>query len=140
MISTTDPSITSVAPAHSTIVPIAVSNRAQRADWDALVEILAGIVTERTLVVQSTDFSHYLPQPVAMQRDQEVLNVLSANDTDAVAALVQPRHLDSKGAQYVQMRLQQKRFGARPSVVANANSQRYSDVPESETSGMKGMK
>jgi AmmeMemoRadiSam system protein B len=115
------------------IVPIAVSIRSQKADWDRLVPILAGIVTDRTLVVQSTDFSHFLPQHVAVQRDQEVLNILSAGDTDAVAALVQPRHTDSKGSQYIQMRLQRERFGARPVVVANSNAQRYSDAVETET-------
>jgi poly-gamma-glutamate capsule biosynthesis protein CapA/YwtB (metallophosphatase superfamily) len=62
-----------------------------------------------------------------------VLNILSAGDLDAVANLVQPKHLDSRGAQYVQMRLQREHFQSRPVAILNRNSQAYSDRPESET-------
>lgn len=54
------------------------------------------LVGRRTLIVQSTDFSHYLPLQVALQRDQRTLNVLSANSVDQMAALRQSDHLDSK--------------------------------------------
>jgi poly-gamma-glutamate synthesis protein (capsule biosynthesis protein) len=98
-----------------------------------LVSALAGVVTDKTLIIQSTDFSHYLPPHEAFQHDQEVLNILSAGDLDAVANLVQPKHLDSRGAQYVQMQLQREHFQSRPVVILNRNSQAYSDRPESET-------
>jgi AmmeMemoRadiSam system protein B len=116
-----------------TIVPIAVALGSQKAQWDQLVSALGGIVTDKTLIIQSTDFSHYLPPHEAFQRDQEVLNILSAGDLDAVSNLVQPKHLDSRGAQYVQMRLQREHFQSRPVVILNRNSQAYSDRPESET-------
>jgi AmmeMemoRadiSam system protein B len=115
------------------IVPIAVALGSQRSQWDQLVSALGGIVTDKTLIIQSTDFSHYLPPYEAFQHDQEVLNILSAGDLDAVANLVQPKHLDSRGAQYVQMRLQREHFQSRPVVILNRNSQAYSDRPESET-------
>ena len=115
------------------IVPIAVALGSQKAQWEQLVSALDGIVTDRTLIIQSTDFSHYLPPHEAFQHDQEVLNILSAGDLDAVANLVQPKHLDSRGAQYVQMRLQREHFQSRPVVILNRNSQSYSDRPESET-------
>ena len=115
------------------VVPIAVALGSQKAQWDQLVSALGGVVTDKTLIIQSTDFSHYLPPHEAFQRDQEVLNILSAGDLDAVADLVQPKHLDSRGAQYVQMRLQREHFQARPVVILNRNSQAYSDRLESET-------
>jgi poly-gamma-glutamate synthesis protein (capsule biosynthesis protein) len=83
--------------------------------------------------VQSTDFSHYLPLHEAVQRDQEVLNVLAAGDPAAVARLRQPQHTDSRGAQYVQMRLQQEKFRVRPTVLFNANSQAYAGRALTET-------
>jgi poly-gamma-glutamate synthesis protein (capsule biosynthesis protein) len=91
------------------------------------------LVTERTLILQSTDFSHYLPLHEAILRDQETLNVIAAGDTDAIAKLHQPRHLDSRGAQYIQMRLQRERFGAAPVVIANSNMQTYVDRMVDET-------
>lgn len=107
------------------IVPIAVTIGSTREEWDALVAALDPLVTERTLILQSTDFSHYLPLSEAILRDQETLNVVAAGDIDAVAKLHQPQHLDSRGGQYIQMRLQAEHFGAAPVVIANANMQFY---------------
>jgi poly-gamma-glutamate synthesis protein (capsule biosynthesis protein) len=110
------------------IVPIAVTIGSNRDEWDALIAALDPLVTERTLILQSTDFSHYLPLAPAILRDQETLNVIAAGDIDAVAKLHQPQHLDSRGGQYIQMRLQAKHFGAAPVVIANSNMQFYVDT------------
>ncbi len=107
------------------LVPVAISLRAKRADWDRLVELLLPLTGERTLIVQSTDFSHYLPHEVARRFDQQTLNLLAAADIEALSRLSQPDHLDSLGAMYVQMRLQQRAFGASPRVVASENQQQY---------------
>jgi len=107
------------------VVPVAVAIGSSRAEWDAMAEALAPLVTERTLLLQSTDFSHYLTLPEAILRDQETLNVIAAHDLDAVAKLRQPQHLDSRGSQYLQMRLQAEHFGARPVVIANSNMELY---------------
>jgi AmmeMemoRadiSam system protein B len=115
------------------IVPLAVSIASSKDDWDALAAILQRISGPQTLVVQSTDFSHYLPLQEAVQRDQEVLHVLAAGAIDSVARLRQPSHLDSRGSQYLQMRLQRDVFGARPIVMLNSNSQAYSDQPVAKT-------
>ncbi|MGE5260141.1 MAG: AmmeMemoRadiSam system protein B [Actinomycetota bacterium] len=115
------------------IVPIAVSLGSTRDDWERLIADLKPVITEKTLILQSTDFSHYLPQHEAIQRDQEVLNILAADDVDAVAKLRQPAHLDSRGSQYIQMRLQEEHFHTRPLVIANSNSQSYADEAASRT-------
>jgi poly-gamma-glutamate synthesis protein (capsule biosynthesis protein) len=107
------------------IVPVALALGSRREEWDELTTLLTPLVGDATLVIQSTDFSHYLPHGLAAQRDQEVLHVLAAGDATAVAHLVQPDHTDSKGAQYVQMRLQERRFHARPIVLANRSSAEY---------------
>jgi AmmeMemoRadiSam system protein B len=114
------------------IVPIAVSGSRQE-DLDNLVARLKQITGPNTLVVQSTDFSHYLPVLEAVQRDQEVLNILAAGEPGPVARLRQPSHTDSRGAQYLQMRVQQAVFRARPVVVFNANSQAYAPRPVART-------
>ena len=88
----------------ASIVPIVVSYGSTRSDWDAAVAVLGKLVGPGTLVVQSTDYSHYLTHDIAIGRDQETLNIIAANDIEAVAKLVQPDHLDLKGSQYIQMR------------------------------------
>ena len=115
------------------VLPVAVSLRSGPQDWAALAEALAPLVTERTLLLQSTDFSHYLPHAIARQRDQEVLNLLAAGDVAGLKGLVQPDHLDSIGAMVLQMRLQAEQFGAAPVVVASANMQERTERFLAET-------
>jgi poly-gamma-glutamate synthesis protein (capsule biosynthesis protein) len=90
-----------------------------------MAQALEPFVTPRTLIIQSTDFSHYLPLDQAVQHDQQTLNALASADMHAVAQLRQPQHLDSKGAQYIHMLLQERRWRARPIVVENRNSVQY---------------
>lgn len=115
------------------VVPIAISIKTDISDWIELADLLAPLVDDDTLILQSTDFSHYLPHFEARQRDQETLNVLASGDASAIAELHQPDHIDSAGAMFVQMVLQERHFGARPFVLANMNSQDLSDVQVEET-------
>jgi AmmeMemoRadiSam system protein B len=59
------------------IVPVALRIDSKREDWLALVDALAPLVDSKTLVVQSTDFSHYLDHGKARHRDQQTMNTLA---------------------------------------------------------------
>ena len=118
---------------EATVVPVAISIRAGRADWDRMAAALAPLVDSDTLVVESTDFSHYLPQHEARRFDQQTLNILASGSLDGIAALLQPQHADSVGALYIQTKLQKQLFSAAPLVIANENSQRYSPDYVQET-------
>jgi AmmeMemoRadiSam system protein B len=107
------------------VVAVALHRDSGPAQWEALARSLAPLLGPGTLVVQSTDFSHYLPWEQARRYDQETLRVLSAGDPAGAAGLSQPQHLDSRGAQYVQLRLQKEVYGAGVAVVASRNSQEY---------------
>lgn len=117
------------------IVPVTLSVRSTRADWETLLPALKRCVqSKKTLVVQSTDFSHYLTQAEAMQRDAETLRVLAAGDADAIIPLDQPGHLDSKAAQWLMMRLQREVWQANSVVLRNRNAIHYGgDANEPET-------
>jgi AmmeMemoRadiSam system protein B len=116
------------------IVPIVVSRDSSRAHWDDAVATLEKFSGPGTLIVQSTDYSHYLPHRIAQQRDQETLNVIAAEDLDQLSHLVQPDHMDSKGSQYIQMRLQAGMKGAHGIVIANRSSSEYSAMGARTTS------
>ena len=115
------------------MVPIAIRRTSHQADWDALAETLVPLLNPETLLVQSTDFSHYLPQPEARRRDQGTLLVLSGGDPKQVLTLSEPAHLDSKACQYLQLRLQREVYGAGPTAAANRNSQEYTTEPLAKT-------
>ncbi len=114
---------------HSRVVPVAIRIDSKPEEWDSFAASLAPILGSDTLVVQSTDFSHFLTHAEARNRDQETLRVLSSGDPELVISLDQPEHLDSRAAQYLQMRLQRDVFRARPTVTANRNSQEYFSKP-----------
>jgi poly-gamma-glutamate synthesis protein (capsule biosynthesis protein) len=106
------------------VIPLLASVRATEADWDAMAELLLPLLTPRTLVVQSTDYSHYRPIGEAVVRDQESIAAIAAGDPAGISPLLQPAHMDSKAAQYIQMALQ-RALGARPVILANRNSVEY---------------
>jgi len=115
------------------IVPVIISARSSRADWDRLIAMLLPLIDERTLIVQSTDFSHYLSHATARPMDQQTLNVLSGGTADMLAALRQSENLDSPGALYVHVTLQRQRHGADPVVIASLNQQELTSAPVPET-------
>ena len=119
---------------HAKIVPIAISYSATREDCDRALALLGKLAGSRTLVVQSTDYSHYLRADIARQRDQETLNIIAANDADAVFRLIQPDHMDSRASQYVQMKLQSGVYNSHGTVIANRNSTQYSAMGDRTTS------
>jgi AmmeMemoRadiSam system protein B len=116
------------------VIPIVASISTRQSDWDGTVEALASVVDEQTLVIQSTDYSHYLPWGTAVSKDRETLAIIAANDFAKVALLDQPGNMDSKAAQYIQMKLQSTLFGASAVVIANANSAQYGANPNNTTS------
>jgi AmmeMemoRadiSam system protein B len=115
------------------VLPVAVSVNSTPDNWAALADALVPLVTPGTLIVQSTDFSHYLPHHLARVHDQQVLNLLAARDMGQIARLVQPDHLDSLGSLAVNMMVQDRVFGAAPVVVASENMQEYHLHPIAET-------
>ena len=113
------------------VLPVALDVRSRPADWRQLADQLRPFVTGDTLVVQSTDFSHYLTQAVAATKDQETLRLLATGDPARVAQLGQPDHLDSKAAQWLQMTLQREVFNVTTPVVGdNRNAIRYGGRPD----------
>lgn len=115
------------------VLPIVASITTQPDAWQQGAEALAPLVTSKTLVIQSTDYSHFLPIGQAVLRDQQVLSTIVSGEPDMVSVLHQPAHLDSKAAQFIQMRLQ-RNLGASVAIIANRNSVSYGTAQESTTS------
>lgn len=116
------------------VIPLLASVNAGPAEWRAMTEVLKPLITPDTLIVQSTDFSHYRPLAEAVARDQESIAAIDADDPEVIVPLLQPSHLDSKAAGYIQLALQREVFGAEPVVLANANSVDYGTGSDSTTS------
>lgn len=111
------------------LVAVAIRKTATPAQWDRLAEALVPLLDDKTLLVQSTDFSHYLTPAQAAAKDQETLRRLADSDPAGLVGLNQPGHVDCRGALYLQRRLQQAVYRATPTTVANRNSQAYAREP-----------
>lgn len=108
------------------VVTLVLDTDSPADQWARLADALDPLFTERTLLIQSTDFSHYLNRREACEKDAETLRVLARGDPDGLGALHQANHLDSKAAQWIQMTLQARR-GATLVVVNQRNSAAYAE-------------
>jgi poly-gamma-glutamate synthesis protein (capsule biosynthesis protein) len=116
------------------VVPLVLNTSSQIDSWDIIADLVRSIITPNTLIVQSTDYSHFLLPGTARQRDQETLNLIATGVPSSVATLHQSNHIDSKAAQYVQLRLQSQFFNSHQVVIANRNSTEYSPYVGPSTS------
>jgi AmmeMemoRadiSam system protein B len=91
----------------------------------AAAELLARSIRPKTLIVQSTDYSHLLPDRTAALRDQETVSAIASTDPQEVLSLAAPDHMDSRPAQFIQMALQRRLYNAVPVIIANRNSHDY---------------
>ncbi|WP_316227174.1 MULTISPECIES: AmmeMemoRadiSam system protein B [unclassified Bradyrhizobium] len=116
------------------VVPLVLNTGSQIDSWNIVVDLVKSIITPNTLIVQSTDYSHFLLPGAARQRDQETLNLIATGVPTSVASLHQSNHIDSKAAQYVQLRLQSDFFNSHQVVIANRNSTEYAPYVGPSTS------
>jgi poly-gamma-glutamate synthesis protein (capsule biosynthesis protein) len=111
------------------VLPVALRSVICRDAMEDLARILLPLSGEGTLLVESTDFSHYLTEAEADIKDQESRAAILAMDPAGLSALRQPGHLDSIPALYAQLHVQ-RALGAEPRILAIRNSCRY--APEAD--------
>lgn len=116
------------------LLPIAIRIDSTRDELDSLYKTLVqNIDPDSTLIVQSTDFSHYLSKTEADRKDLETINAVESGHLSKIMLLNQPDHVDSRGAQYLQSRLQKEFFSSKLAYITAVNSEKYSDAQVDET-------
>lgn len=112
---------------------ITFKGASMKEDLRAVADALEPLLKDRTLIVQSTDYSHFLTPSDAKAKDQETLRLIASGDADAIHGLDQPEHMDAIDAQWLQMTLQREAFHASPVVLQNRNSQAYANEPVTDS-------
>jgi len=122
------------------IVPITIRINSKKEELDTLAKTLTeainndtNIYINSTLVVQSTDFSHYLTEEQADIKDQQTTATLKSNDPDQILKLNQPDNIDSTGSQYIQSKLQKELFDSTLQIIHIENSNQYTEEKVEET-------
>lgn len=99
-----------------------------RAQLDKTITILKKDLGSDSLIIQSTDFSHYLSPEQAAQLDDVSISALRSSNLENILALKQPDNLDSVAALYIQASLQADFFKARTEILEHKNSQDYTNL------------
>ncbi|MFA5131273.1 MAG: AmmeMemoRadiSam system protein B [Patescibacteria group bacterium] len=102
---------------------------------DQIISVLEKNLPDDSLIIQSTDFSHYLSPAQAAREDTESIAMIMSGDAPQSLDLGQPANLDSSAALYIQTRLQTEFFKTEPNILEHKNSQDYTTEPvDSSTS------
>ena len=131
-IGTPIPFIVSLWP-KAKITPILIRSDAQKNDLDELIEFLdAKSDQPKTLIVESSDFSHYLTKEQADQKDLQTIETLKLDDPGKILDLNQPDNCDSINILYMMKSLQEVKK-AKLHFYLNKNSQDYTKEPVTST-------
>lgn len=118
------------------VVVLAFAVNTEPEDLKSLIDFLKNNIDQKTLLVQSTDFSHYLTAAEASIKDEQTISVLQKIDQgenpQSLYQLNEPDNLDCIGCQYVQSSLQQV-LKTHVHIVDRKNSQSYSAAPVAQT-------
>ncbi|HTM69101.1 MAG TPA: AmmeMemoRadiSam system protein B [Candidatus Binatia bacterium] len=105
------------------VTPLVLSQRLPwRASREGLLALLDEAVDDDTMLVVSSDFSHYLPLPEAGEKDEATAKALFAADLDGIAALENPSQSDCPGCLWLLASLAARRGFYNPSTVLHTNS------------------
>ena len=111
------------------IIALTFKPTVSRTELDQVINILEQTLPPDSLIVQSTDFSHYLTPKEAFVRDSETIVAITKaaaeNGQTDILALKQPDNLDSIAALYIQASLQKNFFKTQPEILEHKNSQDY---------------
>ncbi len=107
------------------IVPIAVTADFRwRGRADAILNAIKGIIDDETLLLVSSDFSHYLPLREADRMDEETAKMIFAKDFSGIAHLKNPDQSDCPACLWVLARIADEHGFYNPSVIRHTNSAR----------------
>jgi AmmeMemoRadiSam system protein B len=110
---------------EATIIPLVAASKAHRPEAESLAAWISG-QSEDTLIVFSTDFSHYLTEPVARLRDAETLAAMENGDIDTILSW-RSQHLDAPAVLATALLSSQKN-GWNTSILDHANANDFLQV------------
>lgn len=101
---------------------------ASKQELDTVIHSLEAELPADSLIIQSTDFSHYLTPTEALDWDQLSITAIKSDQPGDILRLKQPENLDSVAALYVQASLQKNFFHSSVTIHAHKNSQDYTST------------
>lgn len=122
---------------HADIVPIIINSYAEHKDAEKLADWLDKNIMEDTLIVVSTDFSHYLNKAQAEKNDGITKDLINNRDTETIATLNND-YIDSPVSLATILLLAEKR-NWETNIIFHGNSFDFNLVKPSETTSYFGV-
>jgi AmmeMemoRadiSam system protein B len=122
---------------EASIVPIIINSYAEHKDAEKLTNWLFENVDDETLIIVSTDFSHYLKKPQAEKNDELTKQMILSRDTEGVAEFNND-YIDSPISLATILLLAEKK-NWRTEIVLHGNSFDFSLVKPAETTSYFGV-
>lgn len=115
------------------VTPILFRSDATASNMAGLQKLLEGqLINPNTLIIESSDFSHYLRADEANARDSQTIAAIRAAGPEAIIKLEQPQNCDSLNILYLVKSIAQKK-ASRFTLFIHKNSQDYTNKPLEET-------
>ncbi len=117
----------------ATVTPVLFRSNASARDLQELQNLLAEQVKDpNTLIIESTDFSHYLTAVQASVKDAQTISAISSGRPEEILNLRQPQNCDSLNILYLMKSIARSRT-SRFELFIRKNSQDYFKTPLPET-------
>lgn len=105
------------------VTPIVLSQKLPWKDQrDQLLEILNRVVDDQTILIISSDFSHYLSLDQANIKDEQTQKVLERQDLEGVMSLENPQQSDCPGCLWLASSIAKQLTCSTPSILFHTNS------------------
>lgn len=115
------------------VMPIVVSQTLWRHEREQIFALLSSLLDDDTVLIVSTDFSHYLTLQEADDIDKQTRSALLSLDTDVMLQFRQPDQSDCPGCVWLATSLADQN-GWKPIILSHTNSARLiGDESVSET-------
>lgn len=115
---------------EATFVPVVIKGGTTREDCDRIAAALYEISQRsQTLIVVSSDFSHYLPSTEADLFDRESIEALMSFDLEKVLQLDHTKNTDSPESLYVLLKVMELQNMRARKLVATTNSAKLTHQP-----------
>lgn len=104
------------------VTPIVLSQKNWRASSGALLEAIKSVQNNDTIIIVSSDFSHYLPLGKANAMDEQTAESIFAKDIQGIAALKNPEQSDCPNCLWTLASLAKEEDFYNPSTLFHTNS------------------
>ncbi len=110
---------------EATIIPVALStDQPWKKNRNELLSTLDRLMDDQTVLVVSSDFSHYLPLKTADEMDEKTAETILSKDLDGISNLKNPDQSDCPGCLWLLGSLADRGGFYNPSVLLHTNSAR----------------